>query len=249
MRAEWTFFGRFRGLKWSVWHDCLPNVQSGPFLERAAPDSNAIPPLSGSCIGRLHGVAGSQTCLPTDFLSRPRVSLPCEFRFRLRAPSARCPSLALAFSACRPSPALPTCTSAPLCLRRPASPARRLARTPRLRSSYSPMRHLPFGTTKGLLGLGGGLPGGGHAALTPASTDEPLKPFQPGGPAPRRVAGARPRFLYGQPEGRARQERLDGFRTGAPDGESKCGGRGDISRVSRAAPKARGLLACQASVD
>ena len=91
------------------------------------------------------------------------------------------------------------------------------------------------------VGVGGGLPGGGHAPLTSRPhAFAPRQPFQPGGPAPRRVAGARPRFLYGQPEGRARQERLDGFWTGAPDGESKCGGRGDISRVSRAAPKARG---------
>lgn len=44
----------------------------------------------------------------------------------------------------------------------------------------------------------------------------------PGGPAPRRIAGARSRALFGQPKGRAREQ--DWFRTSAPDGESKCGG-------------------------
>ena len=52
-RAEWTIFGRFWGLKWSVWHDCSANVQSRPFLKRANPDYSTVLSASGSRIGRL----------------------------------------------------------------------------------------------------------------------------------------------------------------------------------------------------
>ena len=151
------------------------------------------------------------------------------------------------FASCSPRPkqaprgsSVPPATQAPV--RRGDRPALRPPRGAARRRQKAVRGQRGGGARARVLGLGDRVPGGGHDLLTARR-----QPSRREGPRLDASPGPAHDFFHGQPEGRAREDRLKAFGRGSRTESRSAVARG--RHTPHAAPRSPRILACQASDD